>query len=661
MSSINSSGQTGNFISRLQGLKNVSGRRVMPGQELMQEPEYEPEPDLKGIAQPETPRLPEFGNFITPANEPEPDLGGQITSQSYDVRANTSVPINTQVGTEKPGLFDRLGRGLANAFHPENQELKDQYARFTPEEDYSFELGMGQLPHGQGIKNIPSFKPQLPHGQGIENIAPTAKNILNLGAGGGYSQHGRGIKEVSQFTGNLDKNISEIKIPTISEIPNRVKEWTNESIPGKFPEVKPQELSPEQKAADKKAIDDAQLQPYQIAAYGATDKFANSPELVSKFEEDTGIDFNPQIKEETEKYEKVLSNIDKGLTEDANYNDEQSRRINERILNNQATDSDKFYIGLALAMPLILGGIFGKEVGLGTLAGGAKGLAEVYKGREEGIREDEKLLADINKQKNANDIKKGELEIQRLELPSKIQKNLPKDEYEDIKNLRPIKYTDPNTGEVVAEGREVLPDLVMDMKYGYNADRRNKMADKATELAGEKAALERGNEATSNIIKAAMQIKDPSFLAEVLSYGLADNPEGKLKIYAMKNAPMIKIDGRMQNSAIYLYNQIELLNDAYRRSEGMKALTAGVITHLGNMVKHPVESGLKYSDLADQVLLMRDRAQNFFVDKATAQGFLKEPLYNKFGKLNREIYKGLNKKEEMKELERDKELMYGSE
>ena len=132
-------------------------------------------------------------------------------------------------------------------------------------------------------------------------------------------------------------------------------------------------------------------------------------------------------------------------------------------------------------------------------------------------------------------------------------------------------------------------------------------------------------------------------------------------MYAMKNAPMIKIDGRMQNSAIYLYNQIELLNDAYRRSEGMKALTAGVITHLGNMLQHPLESGMKPQDVTDQVLLMRDRAQNFFVDKATSQGFLAEPLLNKFGKLNRELYKGLNRKEELKELERDKDLMYGSE
>jgi hypothetical protein len=61
------SGNLGNVISRLQGLKNVRPRKVMPGAEFIEKLAPD-EPEFDGISQP----LPEFSNFNPPAaNLPE--------------------------------------------------------------------------------------------------------------------------------------------------------------------------------------------------------------------------------------------------------------------------------------------------------------------------------------------------------------------------------------------------------------------------------------------------------------------------------------------------------------------------------------------------------------------------------------------------------------
>ena len=222
-------------------------------------------------------------------------------------------------------------------------------------------------------------------------------------------------------------------------------------------------------------------------------------------------------------------------------------------------------------------------------------------------------------------------------------------------------FKDPKTGEVIGGGPEVLPDLYLDLQYGNTAKKREGIQKEAETLSQEKAALERANQAGYNIIKAASQLPDSKITGKILSYALSDDSNGALKKAVKQAAPDIVVDGRKVNSAVYLDSQIELMKDAYRRNEGMKAFTNTVAAHIGNMVDNPQYTGLEPKDLVDQVLLLRDRAQNFFVDKAASQGFLRAPLENKFGKMNKEIYKGLNRKEEKNQLARDKKLMNQSE
>jgi len=639
---MSSNSSLGNVISRLQGLKNVSGnprRRVMPGAEFLEEQQDAPQ-DVSGTAMP----LPNFANFAPPsANQPESDLGGELTPQSYDVRANTVTPPEQEDGGFM-GTLRNLGQSLGNMFKsketPQMPEMQNAPSGDYMHHNYKPPVATAQVDVQEGLPPVTAQQQEQPLGiwdwlkseavkpYGQETLAPVVEGAKSL-----FSKE--------NFT------------PSIAP-------ETYDQFGIKKPPAMVQQQQ-EKKQLDQEQMNQAQMQPWQVAAYGATDVFANSPELVSQFQEYTGQEFDDAQKEMTEKYEKVLSDLDKGNTaNDAQY-DEQEQRIKERILNNQSNDADKYYIGLALLMPLLIGGIFGKEAGLGALGGGAKGIADVLGQRQKDIRSDEESLADIYKQRSANQAKKGELEIEKLKIPQTVQKNLPKNEYEDLKGMNIYTFKDPKTGEVVGGGPEVLPDLYLDMNYGNTAKKREGMQEKASKLEEEKAALERANQATSDVIHAAMQLKEPGIFGKIMAVALSDDDNGALKKLVRQNAPMIKVDGRNQNAAVYIDSKIEQIKDAYRRNEQMKAFTQTVASHIGSMAENPQYSGLKPQDLIDQMLILRDRGQQFFVDRAGSQGFIKQPLENKFGKLNKHLYSSLNSKEEKSQLEKDKQLMYGSE
>lgn len=642
MANLSSSGDLGNVMSRLGGLKSVAGRRrIMPESELLQDEDIDT--DVTGTAQP----LPNFANFQSPVqNLPESDLGGELTAQSYDVRANSVTPPEQE--EQGPGFWSKIGTALADYVNPQkrsemaekNNAMMNQ-ARGMDQKSVAQTppIATAQVDAQEGLPPVTASQEEAPGiGGAIINEATKPWNGISLS--GAYEGTKNYLKD--SFTPKLDPIVYD-RNPGLKKPEDMIQQEN------------------QKKEVDQQQVSEAQMNPWQVTAYGATDAFANSPELVSEFNTYTGINFDEQMKAQTEKYEKVLSDIEKGITSnDANY-DEQEQRIKERILNNQSNDADKYYIGMALLMPLLIGGLFGKQAGLGALGGASKGFADVLGQRQKDIRADEESLSDIYKQRSSNSTKRGELELEKMKIPGEVRKNLPKDEFEDLKGMNVHTFRDPKTGEIVGEGPEVLPDLYLDLQYGNTGKKREHMQEKASKLEEEKAALERANAATSDVIKAAMQLKDTGIMGKILAYALSDDDNGALKKLVRQNAPDIIVDGRKVNSAVYIDSKIEQMKDAYRRNEQMKAFTTTVAAHIGNMAENPQYSGLSGKDLIDQMLILRDRGQSFFVDRAGSQGFLKQPLENKFGKLNRDLYSSLNQKEEQKELHRDKQLMHASE
>lgn len=602
----------GNLL-RLQGLKNVSGRRkVLPGAEFLQDLNNV-DTDVAGTAgENYTPNYTPM-----PQNIPEADMGGELGPQSYDVRANQvmspEAPQQEAPPEEGESMWSRFGRALA---------MQSQ---------------MGGIP-SKGVAQTPPIETQQVDLQ--EGLPPVSAS-QEESQPGALAKFGKWAKD--NFTPKLGPEFAQ-QFPDVAQ---------------EMPQFQGQTQGQQQ--LDQAELDKAQQEPWQIAVYGATDSFANRPELVQEFQQYTGIDFSPQTKELTEKYEKVISDIEKGVSSQAQGYDEQAQRIQERILANQATDVDKYYIGLALLMPLLVGGIFGKEAGLGALAGGAKGIADIYGRRGKDIMADEELLSGINKQKGDLSLKKGDIEIQKLKIPSEVAQMMPKDEYEDLKGMNMVSFKDPATGEVIGGGPEILPDLVENLSFYNTPKKRDEAGKKAAKLSEEKAALQRANDATRDVIDAAMQLKDPGLFGKMLAIGLSSDEDGKLKKLYKQNAPMITVEGRKVNSAVYLDTKLEQIKDAYRRNEQMRAFTNTIANHVGAMAENPQYSGLKPDDLVTQMLVLRDRGQQFFTDRAVGQGFYEEPLVNLFGKQNRELYKKLNRREERSAIESDKQKMFQSE
>lgn len=596
-------------LMRMAALKNVSGRRkVLPGAQFAQE--MQPEADYTGTSE---------MNVEMPMPEAEQDF----TPQLYDVRAN-QVQVPEQPEDQNTELFRKFGQSLASYVQNIGQQQPQEQA----------------LPQPVTPETPPIETAQVDMQEGLPPV--TASQEVNASLKRPESSPG--------IWGAISDYFSPKKNEEMREYSKKLSQEAQMLSRGETPERRKQ-----QQALDQEALNKAQMQPWNVAAYGATDAFANKPELVQQFEEYTGIDFTPQVEEITKKYEEVLSNIDKGLLDDTAEYDEQAKQIKQRILNNEATDMDKFYIGLALLMPLVIGGIFGKEAGLGALGGSFKGIADVFEKRIENTRKDQENLSDILKQKSNLGIKRGELQIERMKIPGEVQKLLPKDEFEDLKGMKFVTLTDPQTGEVVGFGPEVLPDLVANLQTANTPKKREELDKTAKKLEEEKAALERANQATSDVIQAALQLKQPGIFAKIVSYALSEDNNGVLKKWVRQNAPQIYVDGRMQNSAVYLDSKIEMIKDAYRRLEQMRAFTNTVANHIGNMAANPQYEGLRPEDVTDQMLILRDRAQQFFVDRAEAQGFLRQPLEDKFGKLNRKLYQSLNAKEERNLIEQDKQ------
>ena len=93
----------GNIVTRLQGLKNVSGRRVMPGSELESELEDQ-ETDFSGISN----KIPK----PVSENLPQLDMGGELPSQSYDVRANSIIAPESP--KTESSFWSNLGSALGD-------------------------------------------------------------------------------------------------------------------------------------------------------------------------------------------------------------------------------------------------------------------------------------------------------------------------------------------------------------------------------------------------------------------------------------------------------------------------------------------------------------------------------------------------------------------
>jgi hypothetical protein len=118
-------------VLRLQGLKNVGGRRkILPGAQFLQDLETVNN-DVEGTAQPQDMAVPDL------------EMGQELTPQSYDVRANEI--LSPEMEQPEQVDYNRLGRALAQQL-PTREGL----------------IGSVPMSNNQGIGSLPNIQASKP-------------------------------------------------------------------------------------------------------------------------------------------------------------------------------------------------------------------------------------------------------------------------------------------------------------------------------------------------------------------------------------------------------------------------------------------------------------------------------------------------------------------
>ncbi len=614
MSTPNSS--LGNVISRLQGLKNVSGRKVMPDAEFLQELEESPT-DVAGTANP----LPDFSQFLpNQQNEPEPDFGGELTPKSYDVRANVvnnQPPENPQ---DNPGFWSKVGTALADYVNPQKrQEMatrnQSMMGRGMPEQatPQTPPIETTEVDMQEGLPPVTASQQEYKG-----PIAPEA----STGIGGAIYDYFNPTKREEMKTYNQELS-QDAQIIARGENPAEVRRVQAENL--------------------REDVKKAMANPMQYGAYGSANEVANSPALKAKFSEMTRIDYTPQVQAEVTKHEEAMKGVEDSLSGIDTQLSGQAEAIKQRILNNQTTDSDKYYLGLALLMPLLIGGIFGKEAGLGALGGAAKGFADVLGNRQKGIKEDEESLLDISKQRGLNQEKLANLGIEKSKLPMNIRKNLPEQENKHLMGMQMAEWTDPETGEVHKGGR-LKPGLVARYEYLSSPDAVKDMRKAANEIAEVKTYVDDVNSLTDDIIEIVGQLNDPTAFYK----GFTSIMSGKVPGALSKLTQDVEFEGRKQNAGTLLEEKLGFLANKYGMAQQLGQLDRAAQAHIKKIMDNPTSTFLSPKDVLNQMLEIRKLVQNGLINQASNAGFYPEFLIEDLEKKNNKLFGKLNQKEEDK-------------
>ena len=675
---------------RLKSLKNAK-RRVMPGEEEIQNLDQF-NPDIAGTANP----MP-----APTQNMPQPAIGSQVSAQSYDPRANQVMtappappaqpqpvmanpnppPSQENLGTQppvqapegqQPSLMGRLGESLESEWkqrpgafsympesiaHPAALEpipTPEAGAQAPAEREGMFtRFGKALAMQGgfaPGQKELPEKYKPIPESEGA--LAKGYREIREGGIEKALEDTGKNIGDIASLPRRGLEKLDPYVDPYIEKAINYLPGWgpkpplgAEPTAEAKTPEMAAQteQSKAEQERRNQQEIDRAQQHPWQITAYGATDMVANQPELRKTLEKMTGTPFTPEMERGVKTAEKVLPDIESGANPDLTGYDEQAKRLYENILSNKATDADKYMIGLALAMPLIIGGMFGKEAGFGALAGGMKGMGESYGRREKAIREDEELLAKVNKERGDITAETAKEQAAKAAITEGMKK---------------AKWTDQRTGEEI-EGVLVKPGYAAYPEYLVTKDDRTEMKKEATEINKTKKDVQEINDLTEDVIELSSQVKNKNPIKQAFIGAI--KKQGYAPGFLSQVSDQVDFNGRKVNAGILLELKLGLLASAYARAKKLGQLDRAAQAHLDKIMMNPEASIVSTQDTIDNMVEIRKNIMNGFTYDVYNAGFSPEVATADFKGKDKELYGKLNKREEKKAIKSDKMKMMESE
>jgi hypothetical protein len=601
----------GDVFGKMANLKHVGGKRkkILPGAEFVQDME-QGVPEVTGAGEP------------SPMNLPQADMGGELPSQAYDVRANQVIPLEN--------TMQRFGTAMNQYINPQSEVTPETPPIETQQVDIQEGLppvsaSQEETRRGYGLQFLPNLynPPKAAQEQVAAEEIQEAEEPINIPRGHGLA--GLGMKP------SLAPEFAE----QFPEISGELKQKQGQ---------KRIEKSQEETERFNREVEEAKANPGTKPVYGASDEIANSPELVAEFRNISGVDLDtPEIRNQISLMEALLTGQQEDLIRNQRVSEDQVARLEERIATNSTTENDKYFVGLALLMPLLIGGAFGAEAGLGALAGGAQAYGNILGNRQNAVSEDEKQLAAFNKDLANINTKKGELDIQRTQIPEQVIKSLPADEREFLKGRREYKWKDAVTGEEQT-GVEILPDLISYPEFVTNKAAQDRMEKRADNLVEKKVFVQNITDRTDKAMDAISQLKDGNVFAKAFGKYL-DGDTGALSLITQD----INIDGERINAGLYLEQQFGFIANAYAQANSLGQLDRAAQAHIFRLMLNPTKSFASNKDVMSQMRNLRELTQTNYIREVSNNGFAPEFAMQEFRGKNKNINSHLNKKESVKE------------
>lgn len=551
------------------------------------------------------------------------ELPGEDSPQSYDARANKLIDTQPQPEQQQPDFYE-LGQNLANFV------AKNEGGQEVPQ---SMEAPPSMPPQ----QPIPSEPMQQPAPM-TQAPPPAQEERGMMGTAYDYTL-GPVFQALSDYVNpQKRKEVSEGNAKLFED--NKLREEAQQQNMSleEYKKKQADEYGQDQETWQNQ-ISEAAEQPYTKTVYGATDAVLNHPPLREEVESIVGP-IDEQTAEMTRIMETALSDKnDEELKAQGTWN-KQVEEVRERLDNNKATDNDKYLIGLALIMPLIVAGIFGKEAALGALGGGAEGMMKVYQNREKRIREDEDKITDLTKLIRDSELKQQDLEIEKAKIPSAVKKAVGESPKAHLEGRQMIRYTDPE-GNVV-EGVRLKPGIVAKEEFLADKEDLKEMRKEAQEVNVNRENVKKLGNNARRVVDIAMQIGDEGTFQKIFQSWA----KGKKPSVVAKFGKEIELDGRKVNSAVALTQTLEDMLEARRNIQKIKNFGPQLFEHFERILTNPYGEFTTPQDLIDQTLRIYTDSRDQFLDSADMRGFLREPLLDDFYQDDVKMFDRLNRKED---------------
>lgn len=346
--------------------------------------------------------------------------------------------------------------------------------------------------------------------------------------------------------------------------------------------------------------------PASYPVQGAASVALNDPQIKAQLEQITGQQYDPQDASLLKSYEQAADAFGKSLDEVSGQLDQQAMAIKQRLESRKLTTQDKIMMGAVLLAPALISGLMGGgESAIAALSAGTGALAKNLQEREtQDIESKDKLL-------NVG-VQKASLSGQKLEplaQLAKLRKDLRPDKIKPGKPTLKEKFDERMQMENIEQGEDgKVYDNIFGLKVPIeairNEDDLKKYKDEYVPDASEAMQL------TDRAVK---RLDDIIHIMDQLG---ADEEGSRTKNFLTATGQktgfrtQVKLaDGRSVDAETELKRLIGLLNDDYRKSQNMRALTNTVKDHFDSLVQLPFDasilSGNVFKNTLDQAIGLR--------------------------------------------------------